>query len=876
MAGDTDEFYDIDDLLSLYMGDEPGKHERERGSGKKGKKAGGAGNAPAPAPGAGSALDGYLLEAMERTVLKRDIRGAGAEEAARAAAADREYGHALAAIVRERGGEAAAPDAREAARLAGDLLLAKKAVAVPLGKNAVLLPADAVTEITGRVAYEYERFEETGTACYSKRLEPDGGTGESRVLYLSDLSAFHGDRIRCLLNRRTGVAYMTGTIEEHDRVLGRLRVKKDRLFLAPDDPRFGQLSFVFRSAEDVKGAQMGSVLICRIVSRSPDGVYGVVALHDLQDGSALDSRIEMAIVSRGIPREWGAAVKKQLAGIPDEVPEKDKDLRKGGRADLRGLPLVTIDGADARDFDDAVYCRREGSGFRLFVAIADVSFYVRNGSPLDAEAKQRGTSVYFPNYVVPMLPEKLSNGLCSLNPHADRLCMVCEVEVKKGGALGDYRFYPAVMNSHARLTYDEVADVLAGAEVTDPEILPLKEDLLNLYELYKALKLARETRGGITFEDGGEVSFVFDENRRITDVIPVVRNDAHMLIEECMIAANVCAATFVERCRGFTLYRVHPKPSAQKVDAFRKFIAPYGLGLGGGAAPASADYAKFAESIADSPYREALQIMMLRSLELASYTPRNEGHFGLALARYAHFTSPIRRYPDLQLHREIKFLLGAERLCAPRFAEEIGAKEYALPELDALGESCSAAERRADAASGEVERSMKTAFMEKFIGKNLPGVVTNVTRFGLFVKIERFGADGLIHISEIASNQYFEFDERRMRLTAPDSGFSVGLGDRLTVTVKDVNVEEGKIDLVPAPGTFGAKKDKLAGEAREFVGAWRGGAGIPNEAVSAAVRRSLALWNGPDAPGGDVPASFVEVRKVPKAPHAAIKRKKKQ
>jgi ribonuclease R len=874
----------VTDLLSLYLGEkvavsataEPVQgNKKKTGSSASKAAAGSAGKNSKKIAGSANAEtgDGELSElvvyAAERTIIKAGFDSVNAS-LNNPNAADGEYLGNLRKII-NRQSVSKKYGLTEIKKVWCDLTAGKVLIPVDLGANTIVLPADSLENIEGKVVYEYEKIEEVDIVYYSKKLE-SVETGETSILYLPDLTVFHGDTVRCVRNRRTGIAYYVSTVDRHNLILGRWRKTKDRAVLNPEDPRFGQLRFAFRKLSDVDGIGMGSIVICRIVKRHPSGDYIVEVEHDLKDGARLDSRIQIALVNNGIPHEWNEAVRKQADNIPDEVQEKDKDAKK--RVDLRSLPLVTIDGADARDFDDAVYCRKEGTGFRLFVAIADVSFYVRNGSPLDNEAKHRGTSIYFPNYVVPMLPEKLSNGLCSLNPHVDRLCMVCEMEVRKGGSIGEYRFYPAVMNSHARLTYSEVAAVLAGEDVTDPEIVPLKDDLLNLYALYKELKLDRVNRGGIEFE-GSEVRFVFDENQQITDILPVVRNDAHMLIEECMIAANVCAADFVEKNKGFTLFRVHPKPAALKVTAFRNFITPYGLSLDGGDVPESSDYAAFAKKIENNPYKDILQVMMLRSLSLATYTPENEGHFGLALDHYAHFTSPIRRYPDLQLHREIKYLLGKTGVYSSSLVTSIGAKKYELPELTTLSDSCNTTERRADKVSGEVELSLKAKFIEKFIGRNLPGTVVNVTPFGLFVKINRFNIDGMIHVSQISANNYMTFDETKMRLVGEKSGFSVGLGDVITVVITDVNIDDGKITMIPAAGTFGKNRTSINEEAKKTVNEYTGSDVVDNESVNMAVRKSMAIWNNIDGLDDDLMDSVVSVSRVKSAPHAKISGKHK-
>ena len=463
------------------------------------------------------------------------------------------------------------------------------------------------------------------------------------------------------------------------------------------------------------------------------------------------------------------------------------------RVDLRDLPLVTIDGEDARDFDDAVYCeKKRGGGWRLWVAIADVSYYVRPPTPLDREARNRGTSVYFPSQVIPMLPEVLSNGLCSLNPQVDRLCMVCEMTVSSKGRLTGYKFYEAVMSSHARLTYTKVWHILQGDQDLREQYAPLVKHLEELHNLYKVLDKAREERGGISFESE-EAKFIFNAERRIERIEQTQRNDAHKLIEECMILANISAARFVEKAKEPALFRIHDKPSTEAITSFRSVLAELGLELPGGNKPEPRDYAELLESVADRPDAEMLQTMLLRSMKQAIYDPENRGHFGLALQSYAHFTSPIRRYPDLTLHRAIKYLLAKEQGHQGN-TTETGGYHYSMEEMLQLGQHCSMAERRADEATRDVADWLKCDFMLDQVGNVFKGVISSVTGFGFFVRLDDLFIDGLVHVSSL-DNDYYRFDQVGQRLMGESSGQTYRLGDRVEVRVEAVNMDERKIDF---------------------------------------------------------------------------------
>lgn len=569
-------------------------------------------------------------------------------------------------------------------------------------------------------------------------------------------------------------------------VVGRFFVENGVSVVVPDDTRFSQDIMI--PAEQVNGARHGQMVVVKVVARpsrrsSPVGSVSEVLGEHMAPGM----EIQVAIREHGIPYEWDAEVKAQVDAIADEVTAADK----AGRVDLTEMPLVTIDGEDARDFDDAVYCEPDGKGFRLWVAIADVSHYVRPGTALDDEANTRGTSVYFPDNVVPMLPEKLSNGLCSLNPHVDRLCMVAEMQIDVQGRLKHSSFYPAVMNSKARLTYTKVHKILDGDPALRQQYDPLISHLENLHKLYDVLKKARSARGAIEFETL-ETRFIFNAQRKIEQIVPVHRNVAHMIIEECMIMANVAAARFVEHHQGHALFRVHETPDDDRLDGFRLFLAELGLTLGGGENPRPRDFTRLLAQVAERPDHELIQTLLLRSLKQAVYTPDNEGHFGLALDEYAHFTSPIRRYPDLLLHREIKYQLSKK---GGELAGLEGAFHYGAKHMAELGVHCSTTERRADEATRQVDEWLKCEYMQDHVGDQFSGVISTVTSFGFFVRLNDLMIDGLVHISNLPG-EYYHFDAERHFLIGEHSRRVFRIGDPLDVNVHSVNLDERKIDFV--------------------------------------------------------------------------------
>ncbi|MDX7988826.1 ribonuclease R [Xenorhabdus sp. 12] len=586
---------------------------------------------------------------------------------------------------------------------------------------------------------------------------------------------------------------------KNSQIVGRYFMDAGMGFVVPDDSR---LSFdILIPKEEICGARMGNVVVVELTSRPTRRTKAIGKIVEvLGETMGTNMAVEIALRTHEIPHSWPPKVEQQVASLDENVPESAKQ----GRVDLRELPLVTIDGEDARDFDDAVYCeRKRGGGWRLWVAIADVSYYVRPQTALDAEARSRGNSVYFPSQVVPMLPEVLSNGLCSLNPEVDRLCMVCEMTVSAQGKLSSYKFYEAVMNSHARLTYTKVWKMLQGDQELREHYKPLVKHIEHLHELYQALEHAREERGAISFESE-EAKFIFNAERRIDRIEPVVRNDAHKLIEECMILANIAAARFVEKHREPALYRIHDRPREESILNLRTVFNELGLNLLGGLNPEPKDYAQLMKNVAERPDHELLQTMLLRSMKQAIYEPENRGHFGLALRAYSHFTSPIRRYPDLALHRAIKYLLHKETLESEKLAQEKGVAEHRgtptggwhndMEHMLQLGDHCSMTERRADEATRDVADWLKCDFMQDQVGNVFTGLITSVTGFGFFVRLNDLFIDGLVHVSTL-DNDYYRYDNVGQRLIGESSGQTYRLGDEVEIRVEAVHMDERNIDF---------------------------------------------------------------------------------
>jgi len=632
---------------------------------------------------------------------------------------------------------------------------------------------------------------------------PEEGDGDLYLDAREMRKVLHGDRV---MVRQAGVdrrGRPEGTIVEviargNTRVVGRLHRKGGYVFLAASNRRITQEVLI--EPDSLGAAKDGQVVTAELTVQP--GVDGHDAYIQPMGrvtevlGNATDPGVEVEIALRKheLPFTFSAQAAAQAARYPAKL--RDADCR--GRVDLRDLPLVTIDGETAKDFDDAVFCEaghggsrsgKSGSagsaaaGYRLVVAIADVSHYVVHGDPLDLEARERGNSVYFPRRVIPMLPERLSNGLCSINPDIDRLCMACDMDISESGRIRGYRFYPAVMRSRARLTYTRVAQALADpAGEPAAELHDLMPQLQALHALYARLARARSKRGAIDFETV-ETAFVFDAQGRIANIVPVQRNDAHRVIEECMLAANVCASDFLQKNEHPALYRVHEGPTEEKLAGVRDFLKGFGLDLGGGDEPHAKDYAKLLDSVKHRPDVQLLQTVLLRSLRQAQYSPENVGHFGLAYEHYTHFTSPIRRYPDLLVHRAIKAVLEGGR--------------YAPGNWHDLGTHCSETERRADEATREVEAWLKCYYMKDRVGEEFEGSISAVTGFGIFVALDGVYVEGLVHISELGGD-YFQFDAARHELRGERTKKRYRLSDRVRVRIARVDLEMSRMDFVLA------------------------------------------------------------------------------
>ncbi|HEA15697.1 MAG TPA: ribonuclease R [Pseudoalteromonas prydzensis] len=566
-------------------------------------------------------------------------------------------------------------------------------------------------------------------------------------------------------------------------IVGRYFVEHGIAVVVAEDPRITQDIIILPGSENgARHNQMVQVQITQNPNRNMNAVGKVIDV--LGEHLAPGMEIEVALRNHDIPHVWPEAVEKQVAHLGEFVEEADKQ----NRVDLRDLPLVTIDGEDARDFDDAVYCEPvESGGWRLWVAIADVSHYVAMNTPLNAEAIERGNSVYFPEQVIPMLPKVLSNGLCSLNPKVDRLCMVAEMLVSAEGKLSGYRFYEAVMNSHARLTYTKVNAILQNDEKLRTEYAAVVPHLTDLQQMYMALKAARQERGAIEFETL-ETRFVFNAQRKIESIVPVLRNDAHKLIEECMILANVSAAKMLEKHEASALYRVHAEPDSEKLGNFRQFLSELGIESTLSDEPTPKEITHVLAKLGDRPDAELIQTMLLRSMKQAVYQAENIGHFGLSLGEYAHFTSPIRRYPDLVVHRAIKGILKAQGMVTS------GAYVYSDEEVAQLGEQCSNTERRADDATREVADWLKCEYMQDHVGDEFDGVISSVTNFGLFIRLADLQIDGLIHVTNLG-DEYFQYDGTKHCLIGEHSHKVYRLGDKVTVQVASVSLDERRINL---------------------------------------------------------------------------------
>ena len=558
-------------------------------------------------------------------------------------------------------------------------------------------------------------------------------------------------------------------------IVGRFYLERGIAVLDPEDKRLTQNVILEPDSVAQFAPSEGQVVVAEITAYPENHRPAVARITEvLGDYADSGMEIEIALRKHKLPHEFSAGCLKAAAKIPAKVRPSDRK----NRVDLRDLPLVTIDGETSRDFDDAVYAEKIGRNYRLIVAIADVSHYVKPDDAIDQDAQERATSVYFPRRVIPMLPENLSNGICSLNPDVERLCMVCDMDITFAGNIKSYRFYPAVMKSHGRLTYNQVWEWISQKTQN-----PYSEQLNTLYKLFKILKKKRHARGAMEFETS-ETQMLFNDNGKIDRIIPVVRNDAHKLIEECMLAANVCSADFLLKNKHPALYRNHSGPTPEKLAALREQLGLLGLKLGGGDHPTPKDYAALAEQIAERDDRELLQTMLLRSMQQAQYEPHNAGHFGLAYEHYTHFTSPIRRYPDLLVHRAIKAVLAGEQYQA---------------NWQALGAHSSHCERRADDASRDVENWLKTYYMRDKVGEVFAGKISGMANFGIFVTLDDIHIEGMVHVSDLGED-YFNYHPETLSMIGERSGVQFKMGDRVVVKVARADLDTSKIDLALVSG----------------------------------------------------------------------------
>ena len=651
----------------------------------------------------------------------------------------------------------------------------------------------------------------------------DDGDGDIFLPPNEMRAVLHKDRVKVRIVRQDRKGRPEGRVVEIierpvQPIIGRLLNEGGIWIVAPEDKRYGQDILIPKLG--IGTGKPGQVVVVELTE--PPALFGQPVGRVKEVLGEIDDpgmEIDIAVRKYSVPHEFSAACLNLARELPDKVrPQDSKD-----RIDLTDIPLVTIDGEDARDFDDAVYCEPakigKAKGWRLLVAIADVSNYVETGSAIDIDAYDRATSVYFPRRVIPMLPEKLSNGLCSLNPDVERLCMVCDMLITAKGDVHAYQFYPAVMFSHARFTYTEVAAILANTK--GPEAHKRKarvNDLLNLHDVYRALLSSRAVRGAVDFETT-ETQIICDDNGRIEKIVPRVRTEAHRLIEEAMLAANVCSADFIQNSKHPGLFRVHEGPTPEKKDLLRNYLKALGLPYTVSDEPKPSEFQHIAQATKERPDAQQIHTMLLRSMQQAIYTPINSGHFGLAYEAYTHFTSPIRRYPDLLVHRVIKAILAHKKYQLPalplpgeaqaKLAKRLqknkaGAQMDDAPRIkmspveqqawEAAGLHCSANERRADEASRDVEAWLKCKFMREHLGEEYSGVVTSATSFGIFVTLDALYVEGLVHITELGG-EYFRFDEARQELRGERTGIRYAIGTRVQIQVSRVDLDGRKIDF---------------------------------------------------------------------------------
>jgi len=634
-------------------------------------------------------------------------------------------------------------------------------------------------------------------------LVPDVGGDDLFLPFREMQRVMHGDIVLAQVvdvdHRGRQIGAIIDVVERaHQQVVGKLIFEHGLAFVRSENKRITQ--DVLIPVDAMLGAKEGQLVIAEIIHPPTNRSSAVGHIKQiLGDNMDPGVEIEAAIHGYNLPNTWSDALLAEVAALPDTVIESDLE----GREDIRHLPLVTIDGDDSKDFDDAVYAAKRPDGsWRLIVAIADVAHYVKAGSALDEEAIKRGNSVYFPQRVIPMLPEKLSNELCSLNPHVDRLCMVADLSLNADGTVRRSRFYNGVMHSHARLTYNVVAKIVVDKdEAAREQHKELVKQLDGLYELYHALRALRTTRGAIDF-DTVETKIIFDEDRKIDRIMPMERNDAHKLIEECMLLANESVAKHLSKAKLPTLYRLHESPPTEKLSALHHFLADFRLQLGGGDEPKALDYGNLIASIQEHPNKELIETVLLRSMAQATYSPKEGGHFGLAYEHYLHFTSPIRRYPDLMVHRGLKHLISKAKKTDWAWSEI---------QLEQLGQQCSTTERRADEAVRDATNWLKCEYLSHFIGDTFAGAISSVASFGVFVQLDHLFVEGLVHVTELG-DEYFHFDPVKHLMLGERTGKLFRLGDRVAVQVASVNLDDRKI------GFCFPKADKTITQNNELAG----------------------------------------------------------
>lgn len=596
----------------------------------------------------------------------------------------------------------------------------------------------------------------------------------------------HGDTVLAQVvdidHRGRRVGSIVEVIERaHQQVVGKLFYEHGMAYVRSENKRITQ--DVLIPVDALMGAYQGQLVVAE-VTHPPSPRSSAVGKIVRILGDAMDPGVEIdaALHAYQLPHTWSEALLAEVAQLPDEVLESDF----GDREDIRHLPLVTIDGDDSKDFDDAVYANKRPDGsWRLIVAIADVAHYVKAGSALDTEALARGNSVYFPQRVIPMLPEKLSNDLCSLNPKVNRLCMVADLSLNADGTVRRARYYNGVMFSHARLTYNQVAAmVVEKDEALRTEHKGLLKPLDQLYDLYQVLRALRDQRGAIDF-DSVETKIVFDEDRKIDRIVPMERNDAHKMIEECMLLANESVAKYLSKAKLPTLYRLHESPPIEKLADLHRFLGDFRLQLKGGDEPKATDYVALIAEIQDHPNKDLIETVLLRSMAQATYSPKEGGHFGLSYEHYLHFTSPIRRYPDLMVHRGLKHVIAKEKRSEWTWTEV---------QLEQMGLHCSTTERRADEAVRDATTWLKCEYLSHFVGDTFAGAISSVTSFGVFIQLDHLFVEGLLHVSDLG-DEYFHYDPVKHLMLGERSGKLYRLGDRVVVQVAKVNLDERKIEF---------------------------------------------------------------------------------